>query len=72
MEPKVETEVIGTSDKTGFVEYQYCPICESDDIIKEYHCTCQECFYDWYTTEDYDIQTGCPNCSQGDIHYEYE
>lgn len=30
--PKVETEVIGVSDKTGFVDYEYCPFCDSDNI----------------------------------------
>ena len=33
-EPKIEKEVIGVDDKTGIVEYEYCPICDSNDIEK--------------------------------------
>ena len=33
--PKVETEVIGVSDKTDFIEYEYCPFCDSSHIDYE-------------------------------------
>ena len=36
----------------------------------KYICTCNECFYTWETDEEYNIQSFCPNCYQGDISYE--
>ena len=39
-EPKIEIEVIGTDNQNGFIEYQYCPYCDSSefDIIKCKNC----------------------------------
>ena len=38
--PIVEKEIIGVSDKTGIVEYEYCPFCDSNNIdIKELKCS---------------------------------
>lgn len=65
--PRIDYEVIGDSDATGIVEYKYCPQCESDDIIKEYHFYCMDCDCDFYTEEDYSIQSGCPQCTSGDL-----
>lgn len=36
----------------------------------KYLCTCLECDYQWETNEEYNIQSFCPKCHQGDIHYE--
>ena len=39
-EPKIEIEVLGTDNLNGFIEYQYCPYCDSSefDIIKCKNC----------------------------------
>ena len=39
-------------------------------IKKKYHCTCMECGYEWDSGEEYNIQTACPRCKVGDIHYD--
>lgn len=70
-EPKVETEVLGTSDKTDFVNYKYCPYCDSGDFEKNHHYYCMECEYEWDTTEEYSIFSYCPKCHCGDLK-EYE
>ena len=67
MSPRIEHEVIGDSDKTGIVEYYYCPYCESSDIIPEYHYYCMQCDRDFYSEDDYSIQSGCPYCTCGDL-----
>ena len=33
--PKVETEVIGTDNQTGIIDYEYCPFCDSSHIDYE-------------------------------------
>ena len=35
-----------------------------------YHNTCMECGYEWETDEEYNIQSYCPKCMQGDIKQE--
>lgn len=39
-EPKIEIEVVGADNQNGFIEYQYCPYCDSSefDIIKCKNC----------------------------------
>lgn len=39
-------------------------------INKKYHCTCMECGFEWESGKDYGIQSCCPNCKVGDIHYD--
>ena len=39
-------------------------------ITKKYHCTCMECGYEWDSGEAYNIQTACPICKVGDVHYD--
>lgn len=39
-------------------------------INKKYHCTCMECGFEWDSGKDYDIQTCCPRCKVGDVHYD--
>lgn len=39
-------------------------------INKKYHCTCMECGFEWDSGKDYNIQTCCPHCKVGDIHYD--
>lgn len=65
--PKKEREVIGVSDKTETIEYEYCPYCDSDDFNKIHHFYCLECEYMWDSIEEYSIQSGCPMCNCGDI-----
>ncbi len=36
----------------------------------KYLCTCMECEYQWETNEEYNIQSYCPRCMQGDIKQE--
>lgn len=35
-----------------------------------YHNTCMECGYEWVDDEEYNIQSYCPKCMQGDIKQE--
>ena len=39
-------------------------------IQKKYHCTCEECGYEWESGKAYDVCTTCPRCKVGDIHYD--
>lgn len=39
-------------------------------INKKYHCTCMECGFEWDSGKDYRIQSCCPRCKVGDIHYD--
>ena len=39
-------------------------------IQKKYHCTCMECGYEWDSGKDWGIQSICPLCKVGDIHYD--
>ena len=36
--------------------------------LPEYHCVCDNCGFSWYDDEDYNIQTGCPNCSSSEVY----
>lgn len=39
-------------------------------MSSKYHCICMECDYEWDTNEEYSIQSACPRCKVGDIHYD--
>lgn len=65
--PKTEIEKAGIKEDDEVVAYEW----YGDIIItKKYHCTCMECGYEWDTGKAYSIQSACPKCKVGDIHYD--
>ena len=38
-------------------------------IALKYICTCNECFHEWESGQQYNNQTMCPKCHCGDVSY---
>lgn len=45
-------------------------LCDTIVIEKKYHCTCEECGFEWDTGKAYNECTACPKCRVGDVHYD--
>ena len=61
----VEKAEIGEDDEIIVYEY-YGEIV----VAKKYHCTCEECGYEWDSGKPDSIQSYCPRCKVGDVHYD--
>ena len=65
--PKKIIEKAGMEDDDEIITYEsYGNVI----ISKKYHCTCMECGFEWDDGKAYNIQSCCPRCKVGDIHYD--
>lgn len=65
--PKAVIEKANIDDDDEIIAYEW----HGDIIIsKKYHCTCMECGFEWDSGKPYSIQSACPRCKVGDIHYD--